>query len=218
MNYKSIITDAEIARLLLDGISLDGKDAKQQYEAIKQLGEGLDSRLTEFGNNVEASLDVNVKSLLEAVEERQAIEHVQRYASSSVNDLIHNKVKKTKSRTRWVQGVHSSTTYLEEDLVEVSVEVYIYSILKNELGQDINDYKRFLQMLNGLRAIRINGTSQNGRWSLKRTEDPKYREINPPVVMGPEKKPFNVGVYAKYAEVFPKEILVASYNQQMQKP
>ena len=92
----------------------------------------------------------------------------------------------------------------------------IYSNMKNGLGQGINEYRRFSNMLSGIHAINIKGPGLNGKSSLKRTKGPEHNEFNPPLRV-PDNNLYTVGILALYTEVFPKEVLMSVYNNHMQK-
>lgn len=215
MNYTSIVTNAEIVELLQKAIILGEENPTKRQEAMQELLTGLEHRVTIFGQNVEAELDEEIKSLLARAEIMGVVERI---AGKTVHDLIDRRLEEGNLRTNAYREVKYRATYLGDGLVEVGVDVQIFNGVRTKSGQVMSDHKYIgKHVLGDLRTIGLNGFDPDSGLNLKISGKPQTTLLTEPAKLEGRFYPFPYLVEAKYVARIPMETLVANYGPQMRK-
>jgi len=217
MTYRSIVTDAQIAELLLEGIILTEIDPTKIQEALKKLGGELEDRVNAFGQNVEAALDDDTKSLLETCE---TLEHVETVAGQIVTGLIDTRIKDGNIKTSAYHEVRYQAKYLGNDLVEIRTDVRIYNGFRHTKGQITSDHKYINQdVLGKLKGIEVNSSDTGNIIILERKGKPQTTQLKENIKL-PDGTlyAFSHLVEAQFIAQTSMDFLLENYRQQMHKP
>ena len=216
MSYITIVTDTEIARLLLDGIRLDGKDARKQYEAIKQLGEDLEVRVTNFRQNLEAALDYDTRSILTDVENKEILNVVIELVSQTINNTVFERGNNENRRTPLKTEIKYSCHIYQDGSVSMDIKALCYTGERRNGGQVISDEKHINRhVLGELKTILFN--DYDNELYFKRKKGPKSTDLTQPMIKIDKAPPGSTHlIEAEFSSLTSMDVVKEIYVQHMQ--